>query len=156
MTRERISHILKLREMLLLFQTGFSLVNVAVVCAILESISDLDHFVVFLRLYCTIEMKTKSIIEAKTSDTMMCRSSRLTFRRPVTKQNTTFLIWIDNRYVRGLSLDHLIMSAHVSSQPKSVAEVGSHRPADGLLFSANQQLHQGQRGQRDTAKLKHA
>ena len=38
-TRERISRILELREILLLFQTGFSLVNAAVVCAILESIS---------------------------------------------------------------------------------------------------------------------
>ena len=37
-TRERISRILELREILLLFQTGFNLVNAAVVCAILESI----------------------------------------------------------------------------------------------------------------------
>ena len=42
MTRERISRILELREILLSFQTGFSLVNVAVVCAILESISGLE------------------------------------------------------------------------------------------------------------------
>ena len=41
-TRECISHILKLREMLLLFQTGFSLLNAAVFCAILESISGLE------------------------------------------------------------------------------------------------------------------
>ena len=41
-TRERISRILKLREMLLSFQTGFSLVNAAVFCAILESISGLE------------------------------------------------------------------------------------------------------------------
>ena len=34
-TRERISRILELREMLLSFQTGFNLVNAAVVCAIL-------------------------------------------------------------------------------------------------------------------------
>ena len=38
-TRERISHILELTEILLSIQTGFSLVNAAVVCAILESIS---------------------------------------------------------------------------------------------------------------------
>ena len=37
-TRKRISRILELREMLLSFQTGFNLVNAAVVCAILESI----------------------------------------------------------------------------------------------------------------------
>ena len=42
MTRERISRILELREILLSFQTGFGLVNVAVVCAILESISGLE------------------------------------------------------------------------------------------------------------------
>ena len=41
MTRERISRILELRELLLSFKTGFSLVNAAVVCAILESISGL-------------------------------------------------------------------------------------------------------------------
>ena len=41
-TRERISHILELREILLSFQTVFSFVNAAVVCAILESISGLE------------------------------------------------------------------------------------------------------------------
>ena len=41
-TRERISHILELREILLSIQTGFSLVNAAVVCAIKESISGLE------------------------------------------------------------------------------------------------------------------
>ena len=35
--RERISRILELREVLLSFQTGFNLVNAAVVCAILLS-----------------------------------------------------------------------------------------------------------------------
>ena len=38
-TRERTSHTLELRELLLSFQTGFNLVNAAVVCAIPESIS---------------------------------------------------------------------------------------------------------------------
>ena len=41
-TRERISRILELREMFLSFQTGFNLVNAAVVCAILESISGFE------------------------------------------------------------------------------------------------------------------
>ena len=41
-TRERISHILELRKMLLSFQTCFNLVNAAVVCAILESILGLE------------------------------------------------------------------------------------------------------------------
>ena len=41
-TRERVSRILELREILLSFQTGFSLVNAAVVCAILKSISGLE------------------------------------------------------------------------------------------------------------------
>ena len=40
--RERISYILELREILLSFQAGFNLVNAAVVCAILESISRLE------------------------------------------------------------------------------------------------------------------
>ena len=42
LTRERISLILELRELLLSFQTGFYRVNAAVVCAILESISGLE------------------------------------------------------------------------------------------------------------------
>ena len=41
-TRERSSRILELKEILLSFKTGFSLVNVAVACAILESISGLE------------------------------------------------------------------------------------------------------------------
>ena len=41
-TRERFSRILELREILLSFQTDFSLVSAAVVCAIPESISGLD------------------------------------------------------------------------------------------------------------------
>ena len=40
-TRERIS-ILELKEILLSFQIGFNLVNAAVVCAIVESISGLE------------------------------------------------------------------------------------------------------------------
>ena len=40
--RELINRILKPREMLLPFQTGFIFVNAAVVCAILEIISDLE------------------------------------------------------------------------------------------------------------------
>ena len=42
MTREHISRILELREIFLSFLTGFNLVNAAVVCAILESISGLE------------------------------------------------------------------------------------------------------------------
>ena len=41
-TRERISRILELREILLSIQTSFNLVNAAVVCAVLESISGLE------------------------------------------------------------------------------------------------------------------
>ena len=41
-TRERISRILELRDILLSFKAGFNLVNAAVVCAILESISGLE------------------------------------------------------------------------------------------------------------------
>ena len=41
-TRERISRILELREILLSFQTGFNRVSAAVVCVIQESISGLE------------------------------------------------------------------------------------------------------------------
>ena len=42
LTRECINRILELREILLSFQIDFNLVNAAVVCAILESISGLE------------------------------------------------------------------------------------------------------------------
>ena len=41
-TRERITSILELREILLSLQTGFNLVNAAIVCAVLESILGLE------------------------------------------------------------------------------------------------------------------
>ena len=41
-TKERTSRILELKEIFLSFQIGFNLVNAAVVCAILESISGLE------------------------------------------------------------------------------------------------------------------
>ena len=41
-TRERSSRILELREILLSFKTGFNRVSVAVLCAMLESISGLE------------------------------------------------------------------------------------------------------------------
>ena len=41
-TKERISRILELREILLVFQTGFILVNAAVVCVVLVIISGLE------------------------------------------------------------------------------------------------------------------
>ena len=41
-TKEHISRILELREILLSFQTGFNLVDAAVVYAILESISGFE------------------------------------------------------------------------------------------------------------------
>ena len=50
MTREGISHILELREILLSFQTGFNLVTAAVAYAILESISGLEPSPRYLKL----------------------------------------------------------------------------------------------------------
>ena len=49
-TRECISRILELRKILLSIQTGFSLANAAVVCAILESIPGLEHSSVITEL----------------------------------------------------------------------------------------------------------
>ena len=49
-TRERISRILELKDILLSFQNGFNLVNGTVVCAILESISSLLKLVRKARL----------------------------------------------------------------------------------------------------------
>ena len=58
--REHINHILELREMLLSFQTGFNLVNAAVVCAVLESISGLESSSVITD-YIIIRAKTQFI-----------------------------------------------------------------------------------------------
>ena len=41
-TREHISRILELRDILLSFQTGFDFVNAAIACGILKSISGLE------------------------------------------------------------------------------------------------------------------
>ena len=65
-TRERISRILELREILLSIQTGFSLVNAAVACAILESISGLEPSSViterrYLKLEACVCLKPLSI-----------------------------------------------------------------------------------------------
>ena len=49
-TKERISRILELTELLLSIQTGFSLVNAAVACAILESIFGLEPLSVITEL----------------------------------------------------------------------------------------------------------
>ena len=54
-TRERISRILELRKILLSFKTGFSIVNVAVVCAILQSVYDTIN-VLKKASYVTLEM----------------------------------------------------------------------------------------------------
>ena len=51
-TRERIRHIVELKEILLSVKTGFNLVNAAVVCAILESISRLEPSAVITELRC--------------------------------------------------------------------------------------------------------
>ena len=54
-TKGCISRILELREILLSFQTGFSLVNAAVVSAILESISGLEPWSVISQpMYLTL------------------------------------------------------------------------------------------------------
>ena len=50
--RELISRILELKERLLSFQTGFNIVNAAVVCAILESISGLEPLSVITEPRC--------------------------------------------------------------------------------------------------------
>ena len=51
-TRERISHILELREMLLSFQTGFNHVSADVASAVLESVSGLEPSSVMTELRC--------------------------------------------------------------------------------------------------------
>ena len=62
-TSERISRILELREILLSFQTGFNLVNAAVVCAILECISTINHQPTYT-MYITMKSVTQALGEA--------------------------------------------------------------------------------------------
>ena len=52
-TKERISRILELEEILLSLQTCFNLVNAAVLCAILESISDYGIAIKCLKAFVT-------------------------------------------------------------------------------------------------------
>ena len=66
-TRERISRVLELREILLSFQTGFSFVNAAVICAILESISGLDHSSVI-----TIVIKVRFVAKSTFDICVVC------------------------------------------------------------------------------------
>ena len=66
-TGKCIRRILELREILLSFQTGFNLVNVAVVCAILESISGLDHSSVI-----TIVIKVRFVAKSTFDICVVC------------------------------------------------------------------------------------
>ena len=73
MTRECISRILELREILLSFQTGFNLVNAAVICAILESISDL-----FSKFPHVIESTVKIVIYSASRPLSLLRKQTIT------------------------------------------------------------------------------
>ena len=66
-TRERFSRILKLRKMLLSFKTGFNLVNAAVACPILESISGLEPSLVMTESRLRTSVVTDSLTRGKSS-----------------------------------------------------------------------------------------
>ena len=70
--RERISCILELREISLSFQTGFNHVNAAVVCAILESISTINHQPTY-----TMYITKKSVTQALGDASGLGHSERL-------------------------------------------------------------------------------
>ena len=82
-TRERISRILELIEILLSTQTGFSLVNAAVVCAILDSCLDYSHWYILwcctdfsqcyiLLCYIALTIATDTIILLRCLDYSPC------------------------------------------------------------------------------------
>ena len=82
-TRERISRILELIEILLSTQTGFSLVNAAVVCAILDSCLDYSHWYILwcctdfsqcyiLLCYIALTIATDTIILLRCLDYSQC------------------------------------------------------------------------------------
>ena len=71
--------------------------------------------VTMMMIYCSIEMKTKSMVEAKTPDMMMCRfsggilrSARLRLGGQLLNRTRRFSLEWTNHHVRGLSLDLLL------------------------------------------------
>ena len=66
-TRERISRILELREILLSIQIGFSLVNAAVACAILQSNSGLEPSSVITEPRYLVVGETRGTIQQRSS-----------------------------------------------------------------------------------------
>ena len=89
-TRERISRILELREILLSIQTGINLVNAAVVCAILESISGLEPPSVITepKLYPPLKAQGQNIAQQTISD--LCHYARA----------VTFSLMASQRYLK--------------------------------------------------------
>ena len=71
MTRECINRILELREILLSFQTDFNLVNAAVVCAILESISGFEPLSVIIGPRCLKLMTVSSVCPSTVTPVLM-------------------------------------------------------------------------------------
>ena len=74
--REPVSRFLALREMLLSIQTGFSLVNATVVCAILESISGLEPSSVIIEPRCLKLVTVSSFCPLTLISVLMLRMSK--------------------------------------------------------------------------------
>ena len=88
-TREHIRCILELREMILSFQTGFNLVNAAVVCAILESISGSEpsSVIIVSKIFCkadTFHCLHSSYIDVeKRCDVRKARQVSVGMKKPI-------------------------------------------------------------------------
>ena len=70
-TGERTSRIFELREMLLSSQTGLNLINAAVVCAVLESISGFEPLSVIIGPRCLKLMTVSSVCPSTVTPVLM-------------------------------------------------------------------------------------
>ena len=90
-TRERISRILELGEILLSFQTAFNLVNAAAVCVIPESISGLEPSSVITEPRC-LKLETGSSDDPRGKDELHVADCTRSFCTDGSSHPTTFVL----------------------------------------------------------------
>ena len=140
MTRERISRILELREILLSIQTGFSLVN-AVVCAVLESISGLEPSSViteprYLKLVTVSSFCPFTLISVpRSSRKSLPRSSRQSDHTKISdhrKETQTALVWSCFPFIRS-GKNHLASHSERGKKTRQTEEEvrRQHQGMDG-------------------------
>ena len=153
-TRERISSILELREILLSIQTGFSLVNAAVVCTILESISSLETSSViteprYLKLvtvssFCPLTLISvlMPLYQPCDQQESLCQDpagNRTTRRLDHPKEMQTVVVWSCLPFIRPGKNHHARYSERGKKTRQTEEEVGDNiREWTGLEFAKSQ------------------